>query len=466
MFRSFVSNNGRLTEKQLRAIARDKAYDELPATNSTHPDDTELRSLREAMSDAQNARFMRGATIADVAEAFDRVERSLPNDIKLKAQIEPHAASFRQQLASTDGTLYRAIGEEVGKEWESDSFRRRNGLIRQPHYPENRTLSFLAPVLLGFAFEAAVNVGLFGERLSSGAFGAFAISGGVALANGTLAVGAAELTRNLHHRASGRRLLGLAGLLLLIILIIFLHLAYAHYRTLLQTKAPDSVAVLNHVASAPMAISFPGLVLLALGLGTAFALWHRAFHSDDPYPGYGALDRSLRAARQRADVARAGLSDLRRELLNRAREDLAKILADYEAGVSRMRSNLGKLAGVDEIFALQVQAVSERLAEDHQIYFEENIRYRHTPPPARAYTPPTIQIPIEPVQLEPYQRRLDAAVAAQRALHEKAHQLLLGFDAFMETSTAQHLRTLESRARSPRHLDVPEPAPDLNPVLP
>lgn len=159
----------------------------------------------------------------------------------------------------------------------------------------------------------------------------------------------------------------------------------AHYRDIYQTagdatRVGDAWASLVH---APFGIqSISSWLLFAAGLFFSGAAAWKGYGLDDPYPGYGALERRRRAAADDYRIERDGL-------INEAGEIADDYAGNATSAIERLRASSSQR---QQLLNARARALAEYTAHEndlahaaHQlltIYRDANRANRTSPPPA------------------------------------------------------------------------------------
>ena len=185
-------------------------------------------------------------------------------------------------------------------------FRKKNKLKRNAEEPPSLAMGW-GWIVLAALVETGINAFTLSDAHPDGLFGVglevlfFTICNmGIALILGTFFV------RQLHHINSIRQFIFGPIVALTSLLIFVLNLSFAHYRDALLvfsraelsdsdffTQAPKVFGNgINNLLENPFALSDPkSFLLFILGCLLAFVAAYKAYRLDDPYPGYGKLNK-------------------------------------------------------------------------------------------------------------------------------------------------------------------------------
>lgn len=266
-------------------------------------------------------------------------------------------------------------------------FREEHGLRRAAVYPESKLLNwgFLA---LFIVLETAINGYMFARGSQFGLIGGGAEALVFSVANvGVIGfVGGTMLVPFIRHRRLGLKIAAGVGLLLFFAFVLAFNFAIAHYRAALAAFRGGNPGAAQQAWDSLMHRPF-GLVDLMdwvlIGTGVTFCLlatldW---FRMDDPYPGYGDIDR--RATEGRREYARA---------VGAVYDEAARIRDQAQTSVT-MCSRQVEIANQERALALKNCQQLVAQAAHHREYLEACLRtligeYRSANANARRSAPP------------------------------------------------------------------------------
>lgn len=254
------------------------------------------------------------------------------------------ASEFRVQARQGKDLLHARRRDLQAMEQWRDTYQAENGLKRPAIYPDppQKWLKIGILILL-LAGEMAINgnflargssLGLVGGALEALAFASLNIIGTAIIAFFGI--------RQLGHRSAFRKAIGGLSIIVYVIFAVCLNLALAHYREVAgEGTALDiaSQAVIGRLADHPLSLAeLKSWILFALGIGFSLAALIDVLSLDDPYPGYGRVDRRLRAVRDHFVETKAfvitSLAEVRDEAaraITEARRDLGVRRSEFEA---------------------------------------------------------------------------------------------------------------------------------------
>lgn len=315
------------------------------------------------------------------------------------ADLSSHMRASRDALATletsmeiaglrqaADGALarFREAGVRLGSEISSlkrnavqaraeyDEFRASNRITRAARQPGSRFMA-IAVLVACTVIESVGNGLFFAEGSDSGLVGGITTALAISIINvGFGAIFGRLVLPYVNHRNLALKTMGLIALPLAIAFIIGLNGFVAHYRDAYEKvgEAVDLMTVGLGLVDTPF-----GLIRLQSWLlffmGTAFAGFavSKGYHMDDPYPGYGAIDR------HRAE-AEGDLHDAEQELYDSAADVRDECTRDISSSIERLR---GADAQRQQLIAGRARLLADfRAHEDHleQAYTQLLAEYR------------------------------------------------------------------------------------------
>lgn len=183
--------------------------------------------------------------------------------------------------------------------WRNE-FRKRNKLTR-PAIEFGGWPRAIALGLLLLTIESLLNGYLFAKRNEMGLLGGVTVAVLVSVCNVGVSAIFGYFSKSILHRNWFRKIAALAIIVAWIGAMLTFNLAVAHFRDALEmgsdwTLAANSVvsSMINH----PFSIaSIESWLLAVLGVLVSFLAFLKGRHTDDPYPGYGHVARTLITAR-------------------------------------------------------------------------------------------------------------------------------------------------------------------------
>lgn len=374
----------------LRRRAREDAARNLP-----RPEADDLSDAERAVMDAVAGERARVDQARNEAKAD--AERRLRTLAPSPQDFAGPALDARLALKQTAGRLApdwsAAVGRESEARAELEGFKRANQLRRAAVYPRSALLQ-AGLLLCAAVFESLFSAALFAEDDARGLLGGAITAIGLSGANVTLGFLSGFLgLRYLQHSRLLTKVMGSLAFVGFSALSLMLNLFAADWRDQLAALAGRQIDLGGdasfHFWSLLQLDSPQAIILLMLGAGVwVFSALKGYSGFDDPYPDFGKMDRSAKAAGE--DLADFR-TDARLELekpIDGARAALAgrmeKMRAEYEAMSKAFDAAASKMETLDA----KARALDQSAADAIHLYRQENAAARATPAPAYFGAPP------------------------------------------------------------------------------
>ncbi|MGE0531121.1 MAG: hypothetical protein AB7G40_00210 [Hyphomonadaceae bacterium] len=374
----------------LRRRAREDAARNLPRHDADDLSDAE-KAVIEAVA-AERARIDQARTNAK-ADAERRLRTLAPTP----QDFAGPALDARLALRQTSGRLAHDWDEASKRAAEAreelDAFKRKHELRRGAIYPKS-TLLQSGLLFSAAVFEALFSAALFAEDDERGLLGGAITAIGLSGANVTLGFLAGFLgLRYLQHRQFPMRAMGAAAFAFIGALALMLNLFAADWRdqmAALSGRQLDMGSDASFHLWSLLALDSPqAIILLMLGAGVwVFAALKGYSGFDDPYPDFGKMDRTAKAATEALSDFRA---DARLELeapINAAKAALSARLEKMRAEFEAMNKAFDAAAVKMEALDAKARALDEAAAGAVHLYRQENATARTSPAPAYFNSPP------------------------------------------------------------------------------
>lgn len=279
---------------------------------------------RSDKASEQLTNLARGLEMPRMGLDSDRIPRAIA-DLYSKTAVHRHYHEYYKEF------------KEHEPHW--NAFRAENRITSPAQYPTSRLNGFTWIAFLIF-IEALANSYLFAKGSDFGLIGgvmqALIVS---ALNAGLLAflMGFVVLPQ-INHIKPARKYMGVAGAFIVFIGVILFNLAVGHYRQQLVIGSIDPARdALGTFALNPVALAdMEAWLLFMLGVAAFLLATYKFYWLDDPYPGYGKVDRKYQAVRRRVAYELERLhKDAERKLddeiasLDRRFDDLNRHLLEY-----------------------------------------------------------------------------------------------------------------------------------------
>ena len=321
-----------------------------------------LRACRDALAQLQTA-----MDVGEMRQGADDATAALDT---IRAQYAAELRDLREMSEARD----REFAE----------FRDRHRLRRPPRQPTSRVHTFVLAAFF-IAIEALFNASFFMGATDEGLLGGVVVAAVCSLLNITLGLLSGWFPwRWMRHRNIGIKLFGFLTVIAACAGGLFLNVLVAHYRDVAAatSEAPDLTAVFTSVIIHPAELhSIQSWLLLVLGVGFAAFAMFKGYGLDDPYPGYGAMDRRRATARDDYEASRQELIEEAAEIKDTFADELRVKIETLRASSTQREQVLAtrarSLAEFDAHEAHLADASRLLLA----IYRRANEEARSTPAP-------------------------------------------------------------------------------------
>lgn len=288
------------------------------------------RARRQAANDADKLR-----TALDDLKNSD----SLANLRDVPASCEKSVIRY---VADVEVQLNKAVELEHNERLHYDAFRQKHGLDRAAFFTRKAYRYFLVvPILiLAVAFALTNSAGIFQSAAASVSM-VWVVAVSVAAIVIPFALGN-SIIRWVNHVSEFRNLIGLIGVAFSLAVIAAIALyANFHIAAGLANTDASNRTLLDTILASPMEVAYgiadwKSFAVLAMTGLLAMLLGYR---SDDPYPGYGALQRRYYKARDARDELFVRLRRRINSMVDRSEAEIANICRDFKKKV-RVSSSL------------------------------------------------------------------------------------------------------------------------------
>ena len=378
-----LSLNNRSTQESvnLTEMAADQAMNEFPKTT-----DTELDIYQQNIVSTISNSIMesRGSAQAEL----DRLETERKNIEKV---IEGY--SLNQILDSAKNKIFRlhaqwqeildsAKQEEAAVQRNYRYFLYKNRLKREPSYPDSLVFHW-SFILLAVLIESIVNSFFFAGASDLGLLGGLFQALFISISNigSALLIGIYVLPYK-NHVDNKKQFRAKSATTLYIFFVFLFNLGAAHYRTLLEHDPLNAKAdTISHLIQHPLGINFEAWNLLIIGMLFVIVALIKGYKSDDVYPGYGEMHRSLKNATNH----RGKRIEAMKSINNIIDEHTRQAVTHGNNVRQKIRSYKGSIAQSKEVianFAKVIESAENACNNALWEYRNANMHVRSSQPPA------------------------------------------------------------------------------------
>ena len=390
--------------------AADAGLHDNPKTVSTSLDATEseicahfigLARQRRESCELNLARLQldRKATAAKID-----VEQTRDSFARLLAAIEPGLEKLKSDHSAA---LHQAKENEARAVKHLRWFQQKHGLHhRDAAYPESQVYHFA--IVAALALVEWVSLATFyAEGSDFGLLGGVLIAMTLSVVNISLAVLSGCLLRYVNHRSGRRQALALTGVALLYTCFALVTLAAAHYRVatndIAQSQTPIAAPGAGPLSSrAPADLDqwraarlgwqrfatnpagfddvFSWILIVLAAIFAGFASY-KGYRVDDPYPGYGELDRDVKRRRAAYETARAEYRRVVDGVFERTLEEQAHLFSEVKSNIEYYQQLISRSEDACRAFAHDVAEIQDACNVVLKRYRQTNLRVRVSPAP-------------------------------------------------------------------------------------
>ena len=450
--------------------ATDAARHDNPKTLSASLDVTEseicthfvglARQRRESCEVSLNKlQLDRKATSAKI-----NVEQTRDAFARLLTAVEPSLEKLKSDHAAP---LYQAKENEARALKHLRWFQQKHGLhYRAASYPQSPLYHFAIVAALALV-EWVSLAAFYAEGSDFGLVGGVLIAMTLSIVNISLAILSGCLLRYVNHRSTRRKALALTGVAFLYACFLLVTLAAAHYRVatndiaqaqsgvpaigaaLLPAQGPADLdqwraARLAWQRFAHNPVGFDDvfswiLVVLAVIFGV-FASY-KGYRMDDPYPGYGELDREVNARRTAYEAAKTDYCRRVDQVFDHILKEQAHLFSEVKSNIEYYQQLVSQSSDQRRTFMHDTAELQDACNILLKRYRQTNARARTSPAPfyfnnAFAFEGPLVRPPEAISDSE--ERLLQSYESAMKDFSDIARQ---------NDETVQNLRTAEIRRR-------------------
>lgn len=374
---------------------RDEARKGRPPSSATAPDhnESELRSEAEGWLSSELTLF--SGKLSDISKASADIKqrtREFEHTCDQLLQEDTAVGAVRAELAGIRPRLVNSARARIRAETEYNYFRETNLITEEANYPESKLWHFAMLALFALA-EVMANAFFFEN--SEGLLGGFVVALGIAVVNIGTAMVLGLLFRHKNLASTPHRFFGWVMAALCVVLVLFCNALFASFRSAYQVVAdPSDAAQLGAAfrSAWPQAMGIFKLDMafrdhwsfLLFGIGlllSGLAFW-KGYTLEDPYPGYGRKDRTLKAAVavEEQDVAAARMRV--RDMFHQRRTAVQAALAEPAALDGLLLRRISELELERELTIARADAIRRDCATVVGAYRNANQAVSARPAPA------------------------------------------------------------------------------------
>lgn len=315
--------------------AQEEGRKDLPPSGEETPSGMQREIIAHFSNLRRRARRQAANTVEKSRAALEDLQKS---DARAMLKDVPGGCENKilRHVADVEARLQNAVEREQNQKQHYDAFRKKNGLDRVAQYSANsyRYLVIVPVLIVTIAFVMANVAGLI-PGSNSGVSAAWIAVVSIVAVLVPFMFGDSVL-RWINHVGAFRSFIGLVGAgIALATIAAMAYYADFHIASVLANPDVSNRDVLETMLASPRDIvsgianwKVHGLVAL-----TGLLAMLLAYRSDDPYPGYGAVQRSYFGARDAREDAFAKLRKRINNLVDGSEAEISSISKDFRSRV-------------------------------------------------------------------------------------------------------------------------------------
>ena len=291
-----------LLARQLKpdASGRDRGKRNQPPAEAADLDGVE----RELVEEVSKLRSKGIKVFQDHASVYaDRLGKAaeVKNEVMIVAGTT--TGNFRELCQGSESAMQESMTRlKEAAQWKAN-FKRANRLVRPGIRLNSGGIKLVSVALALILLEAVLNSYLFAQRNELGLLGGIMVAILVSLANVGASTLAGFYSRFIWHLKLLPKIFGLLIILGWLALVLVFNFGIAHFRdSLVSLETADwneaaRLAVEKMIAAPHLIQSVESWLLVLIGLIISVSACLKGFYSDDPYPYFGTVERTLQKGR-------------------------------------------------------------------------------------------------------------------------------------------------------------------------
>lgn len=332
------------------------------------------------------------------------IQQTKDSFARLLTAIEPSLEKLKSDHSTV---LYQAKENEARALKHLRWFQQKHGLhYRAAAYPESQFYHFAVVAALALVEWVSLST-FYAEGSDFGLLGGVLIAMALSVVNISLAILSGSLLRYVNHRSPRRKWLALSAAAFLYACFALVTLAAAHYRVATNdiaqsqpspsgqsaTPMPPGVSTdLDQWRAARLAwqrfarnpFGFEDVfswILVVLALIFGIFASYKGYRVDDPYPGYGELDRELQRRRAIYEASKAEYCSVVDHVFDRTLQEQAHLLSDIKSNIEYYQQLISRTHEERRAFARDAAEIQDACNIVLKGYRQTNLRVRVSPAP-------------------------------------------------------------------------------------
>lgn len=376
-----------LREERVLDNARADGRQNLPRTESNEPSIVEQRVFERLMVIVVSFVHYASKKLREMVVAVEGI-RLLPIMIRLKELCPAANLAIKKLLADARDALVQAYMDERLQYRGLCYFQREHGLNRVARYPSDNVLPWLWFLLaIVGVIESALNAHFWAPINEHGLVGGFVRAAFISLLNliPAVLVGIHVVPKLVYAHIAKRAFAWLLFVFWIIWIGVY-NVFIGHWRVTSESSisATSMQNALDSLISAPLSgllASGDAVMLVIAGIVAAIIAAIDAFFLDDPYYGYGDVDRRHKKARHAYEVLKKTTRTQVSDIVERYDHEVTQIATTAPDRVCDATGVLNQSVMVNQEYETSVDVHQRILETVLRAYRDENRRVRTTPTP-------------------------------------------------------------------------------------
>jgi len=364
-------------------LARQSGEQEMPATNATTLDGNERKIVHVFEEDAQDTAQRANSKLQICRRSIDQLDMQSEEQTveSAKKRYESESAAMLQECRDN---LKPYIAKRTELRAEFKAFQQENNLTKRGAKDSDTKLLFIAGLGIIFVSESVMNAFFFAAGSDFGLIGGWIKAMQYALVNLMVAFGVTlAFVRQVNHINRFRKAIGILGIVGLLVFVPVFNFFVGHFREIFahSPEEAQTLAVQSFRANPFALATAESWLLLVVGVVFAAIAIYEGYHIEDPYPGYGPLDRRLQKASdeyiEEKEEIRIRLAGLKNSIVEK--------LDDVRDSVLEKQDELADLSSMADTIRTRFEMHLGLLKRCCNVvlsgYRQTNLGVRETPPP-------------------------------------------------------------------------------------
>jgi hypothetical protein len=332
------------------------------------------------------------------------IEQTKDSFARLLTAIEPGLEKLKSDHAAV---LYQAKENEARALKHLRWFQQKHGLHhRAATYPESQFYNFAIVAALALVEWVSLST-FYAEGSDFGLLGGVLIAMALSVVNISLAILSGSLLRYVNHQSPRRKQLALTAVTFLYACFVLVTLAAAHYRVATNDIAQSQPTVsaqspnampprvstdLDQWRTARLAwqrfarnpVGFEDVfswILVVLAVVFGIFASYKGYRVDDPYPGYGELDRELKGKRAIYEASKARYCRVVDQVFDKTLQEQAHLLSEVKSNIEYYQQLISRTDDERRAFVRDAAEMQDACNIVLKGYRQTNLRVRVSPAP-------------------------------------------------------------------------------------